>query len=66
MENKQQRIENLVGQLLNEFHNEPYYKVKALLTYIERWAICNSTITTNKSDYPLSDVALFSSSDKNV
>lgn len=62
MKNKQQKIEKLVDELLDELHNQPYGKIKNLLDFIDKWAIYNSVTITNEKLYLLSDVVNFSNS----
>lgn len=71
MENtKQQRVETLVNDLLKEFQEEPTWKFKWLIQFLEKAITENSTINNDIGNiwknYSSEDFIFFSKSDKEL
>lgn len=63
---KQQKVESLVNELLNEFRGEDFWKVRYLLQILEKHITENTTVNFDLEDiqknYPFKEFIFFSKS----
>ena len=63
---KQQKVEILITELLKEFQGEPYWKIKVILNFLEKWTLENSNINNEIENvwkgYSSENFILFSNS----